>query len=186
MAAAQPAPVISDGCEFSECRRWRYTLWRTWQQQGAQADLFAAGLNQRRDEYLMIVGLNPSTADERVDDPTIRRCINFARKYGFGGLCMTNLFGWRATDPKSMMKWSIMGHDVIGKDNDHWLAESARNAGLIICAWGNDGPFLGRAKAVIALLQQHVRGPLHCFRKTGAGEPEHPLYLPGDLEPIEL
>ena len=74
---------------FSECRKYRYTLWRRWD------GLFASG-------YAMFIGLNPSTADETNDDPTIRRCIGYARDWGYGGLCMTNLFAFRATLPKNM------------------------------------------------------------------------------------
>ena len=76
---------------FSPCRRYRYTLWRDWN------PLLPDNV------YAMFIGLNPSTADETNDDPTIRRCINFAKSWGCDSFCMTNIFAFRATDPKVMI-----------------------------------------------------------------------------------
>ncbi|MEP0894347.1 DUF1643 domain-containing protein [Leptolyngbya boryana FACHB-1624] len=83
----------------------------------------------------MFVGLNPSTADETHDDPTIRRCTKFAKDWGYSGLCMTNLFAYRATDPKEM----IASVDSIGLENDQYLLEYAARAGIVVAAWGNHG-----------------------------------------------
>jgi hypothetical protein len=138
---------------FSTCRRYRYTLWREW----------------GRDNYCMFIGLNPSTADEKTDDPTIRRCIGFAKRWGFGALCMTNLFAFRATDPRVMMGAS----KPVGQDNDRWLVDCARRAGIVIAAWGTHGQFLGRDEEVLNLLDD-----LYCLRLTKEGFPAHPLYLP--------
>src|SRR5690242_6108456 len=104
---------------FSDCRAYRYTLWREW-------DIFDKN-------YVMFVGLNPSTADERVDDPTIRRCIDFAKRWGYGALCMTNLFAYRATDPRVMKAFPY----PVGPENDKWLVRCAREAGVVVAAWGN-------------------------------------------------
>lgn len=90
--------------------------------------------------YAMFIGLNPSTAGDVEDDPTIRRCIQFAKDWGYGALCMTNLFAFRATDPAVMKSYS----EPIGSDTDAVLAELAKNAGVVVAAWGNHGKHLGR------------------------------------------
>jgi hypothetical protein len=103
----------------------RYALWREW-------DIFNS-------DYVMFIGLNPSTADETRDDPTIRRCIGFAQDWGYGAVCMTNLFAYRARDPL-VMKSAV---DTIGPENDQWLAFCAKEASMIVAAWGVDGRSLG-------------------------------------------
>lgn len=159
---------------FSPCRKWRYTLWREWDVDsvtGCSDDLNHAH------QYVQFIGLNPSTADEVQDDPTIRRCIQFAKDWGYGALCMTNLFAWRATEPEDMMRAT----HPIGDDNDKHLAQIAAGAGVIIAAWGNDGSYLYRA--------QHVKKfipAMMCLKMTGNRQPAHPLYLKGDLKPIPL
>lgn len=157
-AAAEHGETI-----FSEDRIYRYTLWRSW-----------GGLFDETG-YAMFIGLNPSTADETNDDPTIRRCIAFAKAWGFTGLCMTNLFGFRATDPKVMMSFA----DPVGCDNDSHLLRVAEGAGIVIAAWGAHGTHLRRDEHVKALIPN-----LHYLRLTKDGHPGHPLYLPKDLTPI--
>ena len=147
---------------FSECRQYRYTLWREW-------DL----LNSN---YAMFIGLNPSTADEWKDDPTIRRCIDFSKQWGYGALCMVNLFAFRATDPRVMMSTPR----PIGEENDRWIAYCAKDAGVIVAAWGTKGQYIGRDEEVLQLVEG-----LTCLRLTKDGCPEHPLYLPKNLVPIE-
>ncbi len=124
----------------------------------------------------MFVGLNPSTADEMQDDPTIRRCIAFAMAWGYSGLCMTNLFAFRATDPTDMLRAT----DPIGPQNDQVLRERAGRAGVVVAAWGVHGTHKNRAWAVRMMLPQ-----LHCLRLTKDGHPGHPLYLPKTLVPVE-
>lgn len=148
--------------KLSACRTYRYALWRIWDQ---------------TQPYAMIIGLNPSTADEIHDDPTLTRCISFAKAWGFGGVCMANLFAFRATAP-SKMKASI---DPIGSDNDAWLAKLSQEAGIVVAAWGNDGSYLGRSTAVKASLAQ-----LHCLKLNKSGEPAHPLYLKSSLKPVPM
>jgi hypothetical protein len=150
---------------FSPDRLYRYTLWRVW-----GADL----------PFVQFIGLNPSTADETKDDPTIRRCIGFAKAWGYGALCMTNLFAWRATDPGDMM----VAREPIGEENDMWLKGVAAEAQTIVAAWGKNGSFLGRGVRVKGMISEIK--PLHCLRTIGSGAPEHPLYLPKDLKPILL
>lgn len=148
---------------FSPCREYRYALWRNWQ-----------GMFDGKNGYAMFIGLNPSTADETEDDPTIRRCVAFAKRWGYDGLCMTNLFGFRATDPDVMLAKA----DPVGPDNDRYLVEMARNAGVVVAAWGTPGTHMARNATVRKLIAN-----LHYLRLTKDGHPGHPLYLPGDLTP---
>ena len=154
---------LQSGAEFSPCRVWRYLLWRIW-------DDSLPKLN--------VIGLNPSTADETKDDPTIRRCQGFARDWGYGGLYMANIFAFRATLPKDMKA----APDPIGPDNDQWIIEGAARSKLVIAAWGTHGVYLNRGQAVCKLF---APGELYCFRLTPkTGAPEHPLYLPKGIQPI--
>lgn len=122
----------------------------------------------------MFIGLNPSTADEMNDDPTIRRCIRFAQNWGFGRYLMTNLFAYRATDPKVMKAYP----EPIGPENDKVLVEQASQAKLVIASWGVHGVFNNRAALVLKMLP-----PVHCLGITKDGFPKHPLYLKGDSKP---
>ena len=122
----------------------------------------------------MFIGLNPSTANETEDDPTIRRCIGFSKSWGFGGVCVVNLFGFRATMPTDMMS----SKDPVGAENDAWIRQLADDAGLIVAAWGNDGSFMGRSKAVMEMIPN-----LSCLKINRTGEPAHPLYQPGTAVP---
>ncbi len=146
---------------FSSCRKYRYTLWRWW---------------DRSKGYVQFIGLNPSTADEVRDDPTIRRCIGFARDWGYGGLCMTNLFAFRATKPRAMMGCPYPQ----GTQNDGHLVEVARDADLVVAAWGNRGAFLARDEEV----RDTMPCALHCLGLTKDGQPKHPLYLSKDTQPV--
>jgi hypothetical protein len=140
---------------FSPCRTYRYTLWR-------QLDASRAG-------FALFIGLNPSTADEQTDDPTIRRCKDFARRWGFGAVCVANLFAFRATRPADLKAAPA----PVGPDNDRWLVRLARTADLVIAAWGMHGSFAGRDLKVAGLLDN----PLVCLGLTRGGHPRHPLYL---------
>lgn len=120
---------------------------------------------------MMVIGLNPSTATETEDDPTIRRCIGFARREKCDALLMTNAFAFRATLPPDMKAAA----DPVGPDNDSWLVRGAGIATLIVAAWGIHGDFRGRDAQVKSLIPQ-----LLCFGTTGKGHPKHPLYPPGD------
>jgi hypothetical protein len=159
---------------FSPCRKYRYTLWREW-----AGNLLIKPDTDHPDQYLMVIGLNPSTADETKDDPTIRKCIKFAKSWGFGALAMTNLFAWRDTDPAGMKSqpWPV------GIDNDLWLAEIASRAGLILAAWGNHGTHEERASDVVTRVLK--RNKLHCLAiNQSTGQPKHPLYCKDSSRPI--
>lgn len=121
--------------------------------------------------------LNPSTADETVNDPTIERCERRAAMSGFGGIIVVNLFALRSTDPRELRRHS----DPVGPDNDVALTEFGEAAGLIVCAWGNHGALHGRSRHVRELLA--ARSPLFALRVGKTGEPGHPLYIGYDVQP---
>jgi hypothetical protein len=153
------------GAVFSRCRRWRYLLWRRWDETQPAAN------------FLM---LNPSTADEVKLDPSCTRARVYAERWGFGALIVTNLFGWRATDPEQMKSVP----DPVGRGNDAAILRAAREAGVVVCAWGNHGAHLGRASKVLEFLKLNsVELSFLRINKT-TGHPAHPLYLPGALEPL--
>ena len=167
---------------FSNDREYRYTLWREWSLPSGMPYLLPL---KRQDEYVQFIGLNPSTADETNDDPTIRRCIDFAKRWGFGAMCMTNAFALRATDPKVMLSHP-QPNDIVGKTtlhltNDVWLKTVSEGAGLIVAAWGTHGKHLNRDKEIISLIQK-----LHCFGKNRDGTPKHPLYMSAITGLIQL
>jgi len=123
--------------------------------------------------------LNPSTADERVLDPSCTRARRYAERWGYGALLVTNLFAWRATDPEAMKA----ARDPVGRRNDEVILSAARSARMVVCAWGNHGAHLGRSMAVLRALRE-AGTALHVLRLNGSGEPAHPLYLPAALAPV--
>ncbi|MSS71760.1 MAG: DUF1643 domain-containing protein [Candidatus Latescibacteria bacterium] len=144
--------------------RYRYALYRAWDP-GAPRIAF--------------VMLNPSTADAAQDDPTIRRCIGFARSWGYGALEVVNLFAYRATDPEVLRRVP----DPVGPENDRYILRARRRARETLVAWGNRGVLLGRYEAVLHLLLRG-REAVHCLGWTQAGHPRHPLYLKTEATPI--
>ena len=149
------------GAVFSQCRKWRYALWRVWG-------------DPRR--MCLFVGLNPSAADEMNDDATIRRCIGFARKWGFGGVYIVNLFAWRARYPRDLK----MVSDPVGGENDENIKKYVERSESIVLAWGVHGDYRGRA---IEVLESGALGSeLYCLGMTKGGHPCHPLYLPVSTE----
>lgn len=162
------------GAHFSPCRTYRYALWRTWDAESG---------------HVMFIGLNPSTADETADDPTIRRCIAFAKAWGYGGVYMLNLFALRATDPKDMLR----AKDPDGPENLNWLAEYHERAGKTIAAWGVHGSHRYQDFTVSRLPRvgphaksRYVGDDLWCLGRTKDGYPRHPLYVKGDVEPVRF
>lgn len=150
------------GAIFSANRLYRYALWRIW---------------NRKKGFFMVVGLNPSTADESKNDPTVTRCITRAKDWGFGGLIMTNLFGLRSTKPEGMLN-----HDhPNGLDNDYWLQRSGHVAKMILIAWGTHGNYMNRGDRVQMLLEDHSLWALAINKE---GTPKHPLYCKADSKPI--
>jgi hypothetical protein len=162
---------------FSLDRLYRYTLWREW---GPPIGFFSH-INPRFGKFVQFIGLNPSTADERTDDPTLRRCIYFAQNWGFGAMCMTNLFAYRSTDPRVLREVE----DPVGPDNLDWILRVAGDAGIVVAGWGTFGTWHNQAKKVKAALQKE-KIPLFCLSLTAEGEPGHPLYLPKGLRPVQM
>ena len=147
---------------LSPCRRFRYRLGRRWAEGPA----------------VCCVLLNPSTADEVRLDPTCSRAREYAERWGYGSLIVTNVFGWRDTDPAAMKA----AKDPVGPGNDAAIVRAAKESDLVVCAWVNHGSFLERSSRVKALLNRS-KIPLHTLRLNANGEPAHPLYLPGKLTP---
>lgn len=152
---------LAPSAAFSECRTWRYSLTRVW---------------DAAKPLLPVIGLNPSTADETTDDPTIRRCTGFAQDWGYGGLFMLNLFAFRATNPKEMR----VAPDPVGAHNDDVIkcaAFAVRRIPTpipILCAWGDGGLHQGRWLEVVGYLFQNRLASLGL---TKSGMPKHPLYI---------
>jgi hypothetical protein len=167
----------ASGATFSQCRIWRYALWRRWIDSRIEA---IDGTDQGPDFQRMVafIGLNPSTADETEDDPTIRRCISFAKSWGYDGVVMLNLFAFRATDPKAMKAAA----DPVGPENDECLKRAAGLFPMKIAAWGNHGVHRNRHYAIRGFLPP---SQLHVLGVTKDGHPKHPLYLRSDLQPVK-
>lgn len=146
---------------FSADRRHRYLLTRTWDD---------------RAPIVNFVMLNPSTADAFVLDPTNRRCVGFAKSWGYGSMVTTNVFAWRSTDPMGLRA----ADDPVGPDNDRAILDAARRADLVIAAWGVHGELGGRGEFVRATLVG-AGVPLHVLGCTKGGHPRHPLYLRSDV-----
>lgn len=166
-----PIHIKEMAAEFSGDMVYRYTLTREW--------------FPHDDDPLscLFVCLNPSTADENKDDPTVRRCIGFARKLGYSKLTVCNIFALRSTDPKVLYEHA----DPVGPKNDEHIAEEAARHELVIAAWGNHGRHRHRSSHVMALLREHAPdGYVHVLGLNSTTEPKHPLYLSADLQPIQL
>ena len=157
---------------------YRYTLHRNL---SAQPALFGAPAAPR---MVLFVMLNPSTATETVNDPTVRRCIGFAQAWGFTTLEVCNLFAARSTDPDELLPMP----DPVGEHNDREIEAAVARADLVVAAWGThkaavaakDG--LSRAAHVSGIIiRTH---DLHALKLTAGGHPNHPLYMPADLTPI--
>lgn len=148
---------------FSADRAYRYALWREW-------DLFDP-------RYVMFVGLNPSTATETIDDPTVRRMIRYAKDWGYGALCVGNAFAFRATDPAVMKAQE----NPVGPENDYWLRMHAMEADMVIAGWGARGGFRNRQAQILQVLADI---PLYCLGTTKEHYPRHPLYLPKMCTPV--
>lgn len=162
-----PLPLFDEtGALFSPCRRYRYRLWRYW---------------DRSQPYLVFLMLNPSTADELTNDPTVERCERRARSMGYGGLEVVNIFAYRATDPAVMKAQD----DPVGPDNNQAILDAVQAAGMVVCAWGMHGNYRGRGIEVRRLLNDHRITP-YCLRTGKDGQPGHPLYIGYDVLPTPL
>lgn len=149
---------------FSECRQYRYELRRIWDD----------------GPLVNFIMLNPSTADEVANDPTVERQCRRVRRWGkgHGGIIVTNIFAWRSTDPDALYTLE----DPIGPENDTHIVEAAHESQIVICAWGGThGGLHGRGEAVRKRLS--IFTTLHYLKMCDNGHPGHPLYLPYSLKP---
>lgn len=148
------------GAVLSDDGQYRYRLTRTW---------------DAEKPTLGFVMLNPSTADDVEDDPTITRCLGYAKDWGYGSLVVGNLFAYRATDPDDLRAAT----NPVGPENDEYLRDICSGAEKVVAAWGTDGALDGRGKEVTSMLD----ASLYALDTTKDGHPNHPLYQPGDAEP---
>jgi hypothetical protein len=146
----------SSSAHFSACRTWRYSLTRE------IAALEGKGT-------CTFVGLNPSTADETKDDPTIRRCMDFARRWGYARLAVVNVYAFRCTDPRALRDAA----DPVGPENDAVLSVVFAGSDLIVAAWG-----IHTGEDRVADVMRLPHRPFACLGLTKEGAPRHPLYLP--------
>ena len=150
------------GACFDASGAYRYRLWREWQPDAG---------------CIAFVMLNPSTADGSRHDPTIRRCLQFAQAWGYGGLQVVNLFAYRTPHPQLLSGVA----DPVGPDNDRHLLTACDRAQMVLLGWGNRGMRQQRDQAVLAMLAAY---PLYCLGLTQLGHPRHPLYVQGDRQPL--
>lgn len=162
--------VLPDGtwrmAVYSPCEAYRYFLGIRW-------DFSDEG---RAIVFLM---LNPSTATELENDPTVAGCEKRARAWGYAGCNVLNIFAYRATDPAEMKRQA----DPVGPENDATIFSFCRNHGMVVCAWGNHGSHLDRSRDVRKILRDANAKP-HYLQMNGSGLPKHPLYVRHDLKPV--
>lgn len=160
---------FESGAYFSPCSTWRYALWRQWDYAN----------------NVMFIGLNPSTADERTNDMTITKCIGYAKRWGFGGIYMLNLFAFVSTMPEGM----YLADDPIGPGNDEALSYYRTKVGLVVAAWGGSVPVRYRPRirwqSRIQQVLECIGRPVECLGRTNDGSPRHPSRLGYDT-PREL
>lgn len=159
--------LLESSAVLSDCELYRYRLTRRW----GTSKLIAA-----------FVMLNPSTADAQADDPTIRRCMGFARSWGYDGIEVVNLFALRSPDPEDLRDNMEAGIDPVGPDNDRHLDEVAGRSAKLIAAWGAHPFAKDRVRAFLAL--KGVGSIVECLGTTKDGSPRHPLYVRAE-QPLE-
>jgi len=147
---------VNSGACFDPTGAYRYHLWREW---------------EPARPTVTFVMLNPSTADAHLDDPTIRRCVSFARSWGFGRLDVVNLCAYRATSPAVL----LVAEEPFGPENGQHLLAALANADLVIAAWGNHGR---------AFTPPPFERAVHHLGLTKLGQPRHPLYVRGETRPV--
>lgn len=184
------------GASISACGKYRYRLWREWrsgssnqwdmwtEDDGVTPAMDGAGSQLGKPKSCVFVMLNPSTADAKEDDPTIRRCVGFAKALGYDRLEVVNLFAWRATDPREVLAMGGDGFDPVGFRNQDAVTSALEGAGIVICAWGAHGGHLGQDETMLGWIEGHWSGLTpHALKTTKDGFPGHPLYLPSHLRP---
>ncbi|MCH7535085.1 MAG: DUF1643 domain-containing protein [Bacteroidetes bacterium] len=153
--------LFDNGAEFSDCKKYRYALWRIWDESKP---------------FVMFIGLNPSIANENSDDPTIRRVRRFSADWGYGGVYMVNLFAWVTAYPQELNKC-----DNPLADNDKWLEKISNKCDKIIFAWGSFAKAQDRGRQMIKMFPN-----AHALMINSNGSPRHPLYVKSDVVPIPI
>ena len=153
------------GASFDITGKYRYSLWREWRPGG------------KRVAFILP---NPNRADAVRDDPTIRRCVGFARSWGCGSVEVVNLFAFRTGDPRRLRGT----HEPVGPANDRYLLKACRRAWKIVAGWGNHGGLGDRDRQVLRLLGDRIG--LYCLGITRQRQPRHPLYTRRDLPLIRF
>lgn len=164
----EPESLPSSDAILSPCKKYRYTLTRRW---NLNPDLPDEGM-------INWIMLNPSTADASQDDPTITRCIKRSKSLGFSSLVVTNLFAWRATDPRDMIGVEY----PVGPENNQHIQEIASQASCVVFGWGANGGYLLRDREIDSRIRAMGINP-HCLGITNDRFPSHPLYIPG-VQPL--
>jgi hypothetical protein len=177
----KPKKYVNSGARISADGKYRYLLWREWRGTHDPKNWRWLGGKDGAGEPLgepksvLFVMLNPSTADGSADDPTIRRCVGFARAWKFERIEVVNLFAYRATKPRDLFALEAAGGDPIGWENSGIVDSAARDAGLVVCAWGGHGGFGGQDQTMRGWLGSK---PQYALGFTKDGHPRHPLFAP--------
>lgn len=154
--------TIEKGAEISDCGKYRYKLWRVW---------------DKNLPKVLFIMLNPSTADGSADDPTIRRCIGFAKAWGYGGIMVGNISPFRATNPKELLGLKLdREYALVRNINSQRINKMAYECEITVLAYGN-------SPIPVPVYIFHVTNKVHCINETAKGFPSHPLYLKKNLTP---
>jgi hypothetical protein len=148
---------LENNAVISDCGKYRYLLRRTWDHAKMHA---------------LFVMLNPSTADAKLDDPTIRSCVRLVSGLGYGSIEVVNIFGWRATDPNELPKQA----DPVGPMNESIVAAAILRCDVVICAWGGNAMAARKSDFLCGMIRRW-KPPAYCFGTTKSGAPRHPLYV---------
>lgn len=169
-AALHKIEYIESSAKLSHCRMYRYHLHRRWANGGTS---------------VLWVMLNPSLADDSIDDPTVRKCVGFSRRWGHGEMAIVNLYAYRTHDPKILkVVEKTKGRErVVGEENDRYIDAVGMRSTQIVAAWGAHAD-ADRAAEVLRLLNR--RGPVQCLGRTSGGQPRHPLMLKYDTPLVAL
>ena len=151
------------GAVFEQHRAYRFILWRFWNDS----------------PRVLFIGLNPSTANEIINDPTIRRCIGFAQKWGYGGMYFCNLYSYVSTDPRL-----LSSEEALHAANIPAIMMARSLSVLAVVAWGDGVELVENGKSIAGHILKLIK-PSLCFGLTKKGNPKHPLYLPSDMELVE-
>ena len=162
-----PFEEYENNAVFSDCRKYRYALWRIW---------------DNSKPSIMFIGLNPSSASENANDPTIRRVIAFAKKWGYGGVYMMNCFPFISTDPSVLKEfYDTPFHDVEDFENFRQLLEVSKKCKEIVFAWGNFEVVKERANSISKHFPE-----AKALIKNKDGSPRHPLYVSRNILPLKF